>query len=585
MNPMFERDFLGFAQKKRFFILRTGIVAAPVLGLIALAMLSDKRQSDELGQGIFAFTTYPLLVLALLIAPALLAHSIVIERKLNTIEVLRTTTLSAWKIVWGKWSGRTLLLLLICIAALPLAASSLLFGGVSPMQLLQFAIVLFGSVLWATSLALLVSSVAKDVTNSMRLSVVLVLFGTIGTAVLTAALAYILHELRIKEEYSFILLQTNPVAVLVMVQEPRMIARAPGLFLHPAYTYGLLSLLATSAFLFFSTRMLKRDSKRPFLQEPAGAASAPVQVAARDGHIHFVQSGGPKRRWLASWLDRAPMVWLEVNQVVGRRRNWVRIATILFLVLLEIGFLYALKESWQSGGMLKNAKRNWGIHAAAAVAFLFMGVLSVVSLGAAAFRRDNDAKTLEALYATPLTSDDLLRGKIAGVLFAVAPSFIMAQVHAFLAMLMQALHPLAWVWWVLSSTTLLLAAAAFAMWVGLKSKSVLQANLFAMGGFGLWMVVIPMFLGIMFAMMNVKSSGSEFVGNFLFGWHPGYIALAPFIAGYPSNDNLLDVDGWWMTLIYLILYGVFAFVVLRRSIPTLFRAIREGYEWQRSPLK
>ena len=70
----------------RCFVLRTGIVAAPVLGLMTLALLSKGDRGDELGLSIFSFTTYPLLVLALLIAPALLAHSIVAERKLNTIQ-------------------------------------------------------------------------------------------------------------------------------------------------------------------------------------------------------------------------------------------------------------------------------------------------------------------------------------------------------------------------------------------------------------------------------------------------------------------------------------------------------------------
>lgn len=579
MNPMFERDFLGFAQKKRFFVLRTGIVAAPVLGLMTLALLSKGDRGDELGLSIFSFTTYPLLVLALLIAPALLAHSIVAERKLNTIEVLRTTTLSSWHIVWGKWFSRTLLLLLICVAALPLAASSLLFGGVAPEQILQFAVVIFGSVLWATSLALLVSCIAKDVTTSMRAAVVLVLFGLVGTAVLAAFLGWLLHEVGLNENYALALLQINPVAVLVMIQQPRILASLPISFMHPAYIYGLVCLLATAGFLLLSTRLVTAEGKKPFLMEKGAPLPAPGSAV-----VQAVQR--PRRRWLASWLDRAPVVWLEVNQAQGRRKLWVRILAILLLVVLEIAFVALLADSWRSGRSLSgNAERTWPFHATACGAFLFMSFLAVISMGASAFRRDSDAKTLESLYATPLGSNDLLRGKVAGVLFAGLPTWLLAQAHALVAMALLALHPLAWLWWLLASTTLVLSATAFAMWVGLRAKNLLQANLLGMGGFAFWMLVLPIGISIMMAAGSFRGSEGEVVVNLVLGWHPMYVGMAPLFAGEPDHEFIDDLEGWWMTLIYLLCYAGVAIHLFKRVIPTLFRSIREGYEWQRSPIK
>ncbi|MCA8914948.1 MAG: ABC transporter permease [Planctomycetes bacterium] len=588
MNPMFERDFVGFAQKKRFFVLRTGIVAAPVLGLITLAIFSSDRNTDELGGSIFTFTTYPLLVLALLIAPSLLAHSIVLERKLNTIEVLRTTSLTSWRIVWGKWFGRTLLLLLVCVAALPLAASSLLFGGIAPMQILYFVIILFGSVLWATSLAVFVSCIAKDVTSSMRTSVVLVLFGLIGTAVVAMLLGVLMHSLNMKEDYAALLLYANPVAVLIFVQEPRTVARLGFTSISPALIYGGLSLMATTLFLLWSTRLIARDAKRPFMAE----TNAPVAVAAMQG----VVPGGviqplqvrpnARRRWLPSWLDRAPLVWLEVNQVTGRRKKWMTVLTVLVLVLLELGFVYGLGEAWRADrDLARNARNTWGFHASAAGAFLFMTFLGVMSMGAAAFRRDNDAKTLEALYATPLTSDEMARGKVAGVFFSALPPFIMAQLHALAALALTAIHPIAWLWWVVASTTTVMAAAAFSIWVGLRAKSLLQANLLAMGGFALWMIVLPIGISVIVGMAMSGGSDSEFFLNLALGWHPLYVGLAPFFAGAPKMDFVEDVTGWWMTIVYLIVYGAVAAQLFLRAIPGSFRGIREGYEWQRSPIK
>jgi ABC-type transport system involved in multi-copper enzyme maturation permease subunit len=345
-------------------------------------------------------------------------------------------------------------------------------------------------------------------------------------------------------------------------------------------TYGILSLLATAGFLFASTRLLVRETKRP--EVAPGAAG--VTPSTRDAHLNPQQLAGPRKRRLATWLDRKPALWLEVNQVGSRQKTWVRVLTIIFLILLEIGFLYALGENWKSSRSLTdNAERTWAIHAAAAVAFLFMALLGVISMGAAAFRRDNDAKTLEALYATPLSSDDLVYGKFAGVLFSVLPAWLMAQAHAFLAMIMMALQPIAWIWWLLASTTLVFAAAAFAVWVGLRARSLLQANLLAMGGFAVWLIVLPIGLGIMLTVADFRKDGGEIAANVALGWHPIYVALSPFLAGAPDSDFVEDVKGWWMSLVYLIGYGVFTAVLVRSSIPRIFWRVREGFDSERSP--
>jgi hypothetical protein len=213
-------------------------------------------------------------------------------------------------------------------------------------------------------------------------------------------------------------------------------------------------------------------------------------------------------------------------------------------------------------------------------------LLGVISMGAAAFRRDNDAKTLEALYATPLSSDELVHGKIAGVLYSVLPAWLMAQLHAFLAVLMMALQPIAWIWWLLASTTLVLAATMFSVYVGLRARSLLHANLMAMGGFALWMIVlpIPIFIITVAGMLGSRGESSMVAVNAMIGWHPIYVALCPFLAGAPGSDFVEDVDGWWMTLLYLVGYGVFTAALFRGAIPRRFWRMREGFDSARASL-
>lgn len=570
MNPMFERDFVGFAEKKRFFILRSVIVGAPAVGLILMAIFTSDydRNSDSFGELLFTATTYPLLILALFIAPSLLAHSIVVERKLHTIEVLRTTAMTPWKIVWGKWFGRSLLLLIMCVAALPLTASSLLFGGVSPMQILQFSVVLIGSILWATSLPLFISSVSKDVTTASRNSVALVLFGLIGTGVLAAAGAFVLHLLDIKEDYATIILQANPIAVLVMIQEARLSGSIFFTPIHPAWSYGLISVFVTVLFLFLTVRQVTREATKPFLMD-AGKNSA--------------KGDAPKKpkRWLMSWLDKNPMAWLEINQGFKKKRLASKIAVVIGLILIEFFFIYAIANEWRwSRTISENAERTWAYHVAACSGFLFLAFLTVISVGASAFRRDSDAKTLEVLYATPMSSRQLANGKIIGVLFSALPAWGMAQLHALLAVAMLATHPIAWVWWVIASTTLVVSAAGYSMWVGLKSKSLVKANIFAMGGFGVWMVAFPIALSIFFAIISLGGgSDGEWMVNIFFGWHPMYTSMAPLLAGGAGSDYMDEFKGWHMTMLYLLVYFGVSLQLILVSIPKMFKTSREGLGW------
>ncbi|MCC6574898.1 MAG: ABC transporter permease subunit [Planctomycetes bacterium] len=602
MNPMLERDFFTFIQTKRFFLLRGLMVGAPVVGMVLLATVAGNLTNrDEIGLSIFRFTTYPLLVLALLVSPAMLAHSIVEERTLNTLEVLRTTELTIPRIIFGKWASRFFLLLLVCVAALPLAASSLLFGGISPEQLLQFAAVLVASLFWVTSLTMLVSSVAKDVTTAMRTSILLVILGSLGTGV-GAAIIYAVSAGRPSATVMAIanfLLQLNPVVIMSSITEFRNMRGMMGFGgVDPVIVYGVASTVCGVIFLFVSGYVLTREGRRPRTEsqpEPGqggppraqnamkaiSGGQAPWEAPARglDPAFRGQFSNAERFRWFAKALDKNPAFWLDVNQLHGRRRPWVRVVGILLFGLLEVGFFYALSQQYAQTSYYGNAAaRSWPLHAAISLGFLFMGMLVVMGVGAASFRRDADAKTQEVLFATPLTTRELTYGKIAGVLWGATPYWSLSVVHALVAMLLGAMSLISFLWFVAVSAVLVASAASFSMRCSLQAKNVLRANLFASGGFVLWMIVLPLFLGI-FLSLALRSGGSdsgEFVTNLLCGWHPMYVAFVPFIASAPDNSFLRDNNGWWLTIPYSLAYLIFAGVTLTQHLYAKFKPLREG---------
>ena len=97
--------------------------------------ISDMHSMPEVGRWLFTGVLVTIATLAVLIAPALTAGCLTVEKEKRTLEGLFLTRLSCANIVLGKLCSALGFLLLMILCALPVLAVSFLLGGVDPAQL------------------------------------------------------------------------------------------------------------------------------------------------------------------------------------------------------------------------------------------------------------------------------------------------------------------------------------------------------------------------------------------------------------------------------------------------------------------
>ncbi len=150
MNPMIWKELQQRMRERRAWLLPT--IYLVVLSSIAIFVyymtIVDSRGSysyselrgSEIGVAIFFGTVFAQLGLLLLIAPALSAGSITIEKEQRTFSGLLTSLLTLLEIWWGKFVASLLLMVLLLIISLPVLSLGLAMGGFGLREMAMAAI-------------------------------------------------------------------------------------------------------------------------------------------------------------------------------------------------------------------------------------------------------------------------------------------------------------------------------------------------------------------------------------------------------------------------------------------------------------
>lgn len=227
------------------------------------------------------------LFLLAFVAPGLTASVISGERERQTLNVLLTTRLSTWSIVWSKLVSSTAFVVVLIIATLPLYSIVFLYGGIAPGQVPGvFGFYLLTMFLFA-SLGIVCSAFFKRTGVSTLTTYGLVFALTGGTGFLAAFLTEVgrINRPETLVNPGFLnwivefLQQTNPVFVLLKIlaaEDGIQTGVSLGLPYWANYTIFCLGL--GLLLLFWSSRLL--------LLRPQGRFSRPA-----DKHNH--RGGSP----------------------------------------------------------------------------------------------------------------------------------------------------------------------------------------------------------------------------------------------------------------------------------------------------
>ena len=190
-NPIIAREMRGRMRGNRALWVQFGYLG--VLTVVILVtylgydLSHDAWRTGEVGRRLFSALCVAQGALVALIAPALAAGAITLEREQRTLDSLLVSPLSTGALLRGKLVAATLFMLLLLVAGVPLIAMTVLLGGVAPSEVVAvFAVHLANALLLAAvglgwSLVCNTSAVATTVTY-LTVALWLIVTSSLGPA-------------------------------------------------------------------------------------------------------------------------------------------------------------------------------------------------------------------------------------------------------------------------------------------------------------------------------------------------------------------------------------------------------------------
>lgn len=143
--------------------------------------VSIANASATVGQAIFAMLSVFQLMLVAFLAPAFTTGSISLEREKATLDLLITTPLRPGAIVVGKLLSALAFVVLMIVAAIPVSALVLMYGGASVQDIARAQVVLLVSAIGFGVIGLFCSALIKRTQSATVIAYSTVLFLTVGT--------------------------------------------------------------------------------------------------------------------------------------------------------------------------------------------------------------------------------------------------------------------------------------------------------------------------------------------------------------------------------------------------------------------
>jgi ABC-type transport system involved in multi-copper enzyme maturation permease subunit len=419
-----------------------------------------------------------------LIAPIFCAGAITQERDTNTFQILLTTPLSNAQIVLGSLLGRMFFVWALLVAGLPIFCITMIYGGVTAREVFES----FGL---AATTGLLTGSIAVMI-GLLRLGTrrtILAFFTGVAAYLLGVGWLGLSDFARLEQaprgpldwQMSWLapfhpFLSLFVVTGLTPTPGAEELARLSQpwrqLLAHPAYSYMLLTTLASLLMVAISVGFVRAETRQGerSLRDILRQIFAPPHDQLR------------RRRPRHVWQN--PIAWREAaTRAAAGARSVLRWFFLLAGTTAGVILLVAHYSSWSPlSSANPTATRSW--LTALLWTELAVILLVVTNTAASTLTREKESKTIELLLCTPLTSRYIIAGMLRGLvsfalpLIAVPSSTILLFVLADLTSLgrnPQVLPPES----VLLTPLLMFAYAALAavvgLWYSLTSRTTVQA--------------------------------------------------------------------------------------------------------------
>lgn len=515
-GPVLFYDLVRVARRSRYILLRClyAVILSLLLCWVYLIWYMDSpdggieaHKLSRFAESFFyTFMSIQFLTVVVL-TPAYTAGAIAEEKDRKTLEFILATDLANREIVLSKLASRVANLTLLVLAGLPVLSALQFLGGVDP------NLVLAGFAATGLTMASLAGlSILNSVWCKRTRDALAITYLTAGAYLVVALIGWIMVILPIG-------VGTWPSASSPITVGDVVNWLNTGNILTAVFDLGR----GVTGGLHMEDVLPARLRDYALFHGLIAAVCSTWAVvrlrvlALREGQVKVKKKGEPAARF--RWRPRIgakPMVWKELFAEPGFRFNlFGRFVVLVFVIatFVPAGIIIAvfLDEVFRfgymsRGGMIGNPVEflsdgmyYWVRWVGSIVACLLL--LGVAARASSCVSTERDRQTLDALYTSPLSSDDILFGKWLGCVLSVRWGAVWLGLIWALAIVTGGIHPLA-VAFVFSAWLVYAAfVACLGLWFSVVSRTTLRATLWtllATAGLGvghwiIWMCCIPVF--------------------------------------------------------------------------------------------
>jgi ABC-type transport system involved in multi-copper enzyme maturation permease subunit len=526
LGPVFAYEWLTTSRRWQYYAGRSLFVSLLLVALVVVWWSEAEskqaltlRTLAAIGERYFYAIIGTQLALILLVAPAVTAGSICVDKTRGTLLHLLVTDLSNAEIVLGKLANRLGTLVGLVACALPVLFLGTLVGGIDPEALVGAFIITLGVALVTGTLGLTLSVWCHRTYEAL-----LAVYSLIAVTQLI-----------------------NPAwRVCLTVAPPSWMAYLDlfGLAFEPYLRPGAAGIDRAMNFLAGSVVLAGLLAALSVWRIRAVAIrhSARPRRHIRLGRLHLTTV---MPRWLPRpSLDSNPVLWREWRR--GSASGWVTLIWIAYAGLSLVFTLYAIKAlSARETGAFVNAFQ-------VSIGLLLVSIGAVTSL-----TEDRTRGTLDMLLTTPIPTRSIVFAKWCtiyrtAILLTVLPG-TMALAFTWEKNTWEAL-------WLLLGLILAYGAAftslglALATWISRPSRAVtLCVVIYVLSAVG-W-VMAPLLMRSAGSRMDAVGIGSPWFG-------PGEITFEVSRSGNPHSSHLEAAMCW------MLVYGIAALILLASTVAT-----------------
>jgi len=421
-NPILTRVVHGASRRSRHAWLRFAYLA--ILLLVVLFSLTPSMGGattslTDLAKGAsrtFTWAATAQLALISFLAPIFTASAITQERDAQTFNILLSTPLTSAQIVFGSLMSRLYFLVMLLVAGLPIFFVTMVYGGVTSRQILESFAISSATAVLTGALAIFVAMTAVGTRRTIFSFYLL-----IGFYLLSVYLAANLWSGTwvaesppnlLGQQMSW-LTPLHPFLALdvalnrVYVPPANRLAGSSGVvrfaLTHPSAAYVIWTTAAALILTLLSIFYVRRGAK----------TGEPTIFTALADKLPFAKRSDVKTRPPRTvWSN--PVAWREAKTRAATSGLVRWVTAIAGFVILLFLFGYHL-----AGNLQATTVRTF----VAVVTIVQFAVALIIATNTAAtsMTKEKEAKTMDLLLTTPVTSKYILWGKLRGLVSFAAP--------------------------------------------------------------------------------------------------------------------------------------------------------------------